>query len=56
MTTFTRSDWQKGYQSQTQEYSYWIEGVEGQIPFEGTLFRNGPGSTRSEWATLWASF
>jgi len=43
MTTFTRSDWQKGYQSQTQEYSYWIEGVEGQIPFEGTLFRNGPG-------------
>lgn len=43
MATFTRSDWQQGYKSQTREYSYWIEGIEGIIPFEGTLFRNGPG-------------
>ena len=38
-------DWQKGYQSQPNEYEYWIDDVEGQIPAEltGTLFRNGPG-------------
>ncbi|MBW4575612.1 MAG: carotenoid oxygenase family protein [Aphanothece sp. CMT-3BRIN-NPC111] len=39
------NDWQKGYQSQPNEYEYWIDDVEGQIPPElnGTLFRNGPG-------------
>ena len=38
-------DWAKGYQSQPNEYDYWIDEVEGVIPEElqGTLFRNGPG-------------
>jgi all-trans-8'-apo-beta-carotenal 15,15'-oxygenase len=37
--------WQKGYESLPQEFDYWIDDVEGQIPaeLEGTLFRNGPG-------------
>jgi all-trans-8'-apo-beta-carotenal 15,15'-oxygenase len=39
-------NWAKGYQSQNQEYKYWIEEIEGVIPTEiqGTLFRNGPGN------------
>ncbi len=43
--SYTRTDWQRGYQSLTQEFDYWIDDVEGQIPQElqGTLFRNGPG-------------
>jgi all-trans-8'-apo-beta-carotenal 15,15'-oxygenase len=43
--SFTLQDWQKGYRSLVQEYDYWIDDVEGQIPTElnGTLFRNGPG-------------
>jgi all-trans-8'-apo-beta-carotenal 15,15'-oxygenase len=38
-------DWAKGYQSQPNEYSYWIDEIEGVIPpdLRGTLFRNGPG-------------
>ncbi|MGK7944728.1 MAG: carotenoid oxygenase family protein [Microcystaceae cyanobacterium] len=38
-------DWAKGYTSQTTEYSYTVENIEGQIPVDltGTLFRNGPG-------------
>ena len=38
-------DWAKGYQSQPNEYNYWIDKIEGVIPNElqGTLFRNGPG-------------
>ncbi|MCU0527025.1 MAG: carotenoid oxygenase family protein [Elainella sp. Prado103] len=38
-------DWQKGYRSLPQEYDYWIDEIEGQIPpdLTGTLFRNGPG-------------
>ncbi|MBE9181649.1 carotenoid oxygenase family protein [Oculatella sp. LEGE 06141] len=38
-------DWQKGYQSLNEEFEYFIESVEGEIPvdLEGTLFRNGPG-------------
>ena len=38
-------DWRKGYRSLTQEYDYWIDEIEGEIPLElsGTLFRNGPG-------------
>lgn len=37
--------WQKGYQSLKQEYDYWIDEIEGEIPTDltGTLFRNGPG-------------
>lgn len=43
--SYTLQDWQKGYRSLTQEYDYWIDEIEGQIPPElnGTLFRNGPG-------------
>ncbi|CAN1208692.1 carotenoid oxygenase family protein [Tumidithrix helvetica PCC 7403] len=43
--SFTREDWQKGYQSLRTEQSYWIDEIEGEIPSElqGTLFRNGPG-------------
>ena len=42
---FSRSDWQKGYESLRAEQSYWIDNIEGEIPsgLEGTLFRNGPG-------------
>ena len=38
-------EWQKGYDSQPNEYEYEIKDIEGQIPSElsGTLFRNGPG-------------
>ncbi len=38
-------DWQRGNDSQNQEFDYWIEDIEGSIPseLEGTLFRNGPG-------------
>ncbi len=38
-------EWQKGYDSQPNEYEYEITDIEGQIPLElsGTLFRNGPG-------------
>ncbi len=38
-------EWQKGYESQPQEYEYYIENIEGKIPLDltGTLFRNGPG-------------
>jgi all-trans-8'-apo-beta-carotenal 15,15'-oxygenase len=43
--SYTREDWQGGYQSLTQEFDYWIDEIEGEIPPElnGTLFRNGPG-------------
>ena len=43
--TYSLKDWQRGYDSQPQEYDYWIEDVEGRIPAElnGTLYRNGPG-------------
>ncbi|WP_341525437.1 carotenoid oxygenase family protein [Nostoc sp. UHCC 0302] len=43
--SYTRADWQGGYDSLTQEFDYQIDDVEGQIPTElqGTLFRNGPG-------------
>jgi all-trans-8'-apo-beta-carotenal 15,15'-oxygenase len=38
-------DWQKGYESQPNEYDYWIEEIEGEIPknLQGTLLRNGSG-------------
>lgn len=43
--SYNRNDWQRGYLSQPQEFDYWIDEVDGQIPFElqGTLYRNGPG-------------
>ncbi len=42
---YSREDWQGGYTSLKQEYDYWIDDIEGEIPSElsGTLFRNGPG-------------
>ncbi|MBW4543220.1 MAG: carotenoid oxygenase family protein [Symplocastrum torsivum CPER-KK1] len=42
---YERNDWKKGYLSQPNEYDYWIDEVEGEIPssLQGTLFRNGPG-------------
>lgn len=43
--SYTVDDWLGGYQSQPEEFAYWVETVEGEIPLdlEGTLFRNGPG-------------
>jgi all-trans-8'-apo-beta-carotenal 15,15'-oxygenase len=43
--SYTREDWQKGYASLKEEFDYWIDDIEGEIPSElqGTLFRNGPG-------------
>ncbi len=42
---YSLKDWQKGYDSQPNEYDYQIEDIEGQIPqdLNGTLYRNGPG-------------
>ncbi|MEO0967219.1 MAG: carotenoid oxygenase family protein [Cyanobacteria bacterium J06639_18] len=42
---YNRDDWKGGYQSLKQEFDYWIDEIEGEIPPEltGTLFRNGPG-------------
>lgn len=42
---YTLEDWRKGYRSQPQEFDYWIDEIEGEIPQElkGTLYRNGPG-------------
>ena len=44
-TSYTREDWQQGYESQPNEYDYWIDNIEGEIPedLKGTFFRNGPG-------------
>jgi len=43
---YCREDWQRGYQSQHRESSYWLEASEivGDLPADlsGTLFRNGP--------------
>ncbi|MEQ9238229.1 carotenoid oxygenase family protein [Coleofasciculus sp. E2-BRE-01] len=43
--SYDREGWKQGYQSQPNEYDYWIEDIEGEIPpaLNGTLFRNGPG-------------
>lgn len=42
---YNQEEWQRGYQSQPNEYDYWVEDIEGKIPpeLQGTLFRNGPG-------------
>jgi all-trans-8'-apo-beta-carotenal 15,15'-oxygenase len=44
-SSFTKTDWQKGYKSLKTEYSYWVNDIEGELPksLQGTLFRNGPG-------------
>lgn len=38
-------EWEKGYDSQPNEYDYEITDIEGEVPTQlsGTLFRNGPG-------------
>lgn len=43
--SFELKDWSRGYESQPNEYEYWIDDIEGEIPaaLQGTLFRNGPG-------------
>jgi all-trans-8'-apo-beta-carotenal 15,15'-oxygenase len=43
-TAYTQKDWAQGYQSQKNEYEYWIENITGEIPLNlaGTLFRNIP--------------
>ena len=43
--SYNLQDWQGGYESLREEYDYWIDDVEGEIPVDlyGTLFRNGPG-------------
>jgi len=43
--SYDHEGWKQGYQSQPNEYDYWIEDIEGEIPpaLNGTLFRNGPG-------------
>ncbi len=43
--SYNRGDWEGGYKCLKQEFDYWIDEVEGEIPQElnGTLFRNGPG-------------
>lgn len=43
--SYNRTEWSKGYLSQPNEYDYWIEDIEGEIPpdLEGTFYRNGPG-------------
>jgi len=47
ITSYTREDWTNGYRSQPEEFAYWIEDIEGEIPTDltGTIFRNGPGLT-----------
>ncbi|MCF4966086.1 carotenoid oxygenase family protein [Nostoc sp. CMAA1605] len=43
--SYTLEDWQGGYESLKEEFDYWIDDIEGEIPpqLQGTLFRNGPG-------------
>jgi all-trans-8'-apo-beta-carotenal 15,15'-oxygenase len=43
--SYILEEWQKGYDSQPDEYEYWVDNIEGTIPseLEGTIFRNGPG-------------
>ncbi|MBD0308106.1 MAG: carotenoid oxygenase family protein, partial [Microcoleus sp. T1-bin1] len=44
-SSYDRADWQRGYESQPNEFDYWIDNIEGKIPagLQGTFFRNGPG-------------
>lgn len=43
--SYNSEGWSGGYESQPNEYDYWIEDIEGEIPPElnGTFLRNGPG-------------
>ena len=43
--SFPVKDGARGFESQPNEYSYWIDEIEGVIPrnLQGTLFRNGAG-------------
>ncbi len=43
--SYDMDDWRSGYRSQPQEFDYWIDDIEGEIPADltGTYFRNGPG-------------
>lgn len=45
LAPYSVREWRTGYRSLPQEYDYWIDEVEGEIPanLTGTLFRNGPG-------------
>ena len=42
---YDRQKWGRGYESQPNEYDYWIDRITGTIPpnLEGTLLRNGGG-------------
>src|SRR4028118_956825 len=44
-SSYDRADWQRGYESQPNEFDYWIDNIEGEIPagLQGTSFLNGPG-------------
>ena len=43
--SYSREDWQRGYESQPQEFDYRVTNIVGSVPtaLTGTLFRNGPG-------------
>lgn len=43
--SYDMDDWRSGYRSQPEEFDYWIDEVDGEIPTDltGTYFRNGPG-------------
>ncbi|WP_448562937.1 carotenoid oxygenase family protein [Trichothermofontia sp.] len=43
--SYRHEDWLRGYESQPQEFDYWIEDIMGELPpeLQGTFFRNGPG-------------
>jgi len=43
--SYSFEDWKAGARSLEQEFDYWIDDIEEQVPSElnGTLFRNGPG-------------
>jgi hypothetical protein len=43
---FAPRDWAAAFTSQTGEFEYWVDDVEGAVPeaLRGTLFRNGPGN------------
>lgn len=43
--SYDLQDWQGGYKSLNQEFDYWIDDIEGEIPpeLQGTFFKNGPG-------------
>ncbi|MEO0540254.1 MAG: carotenoid oxygenase family protein [Cyanobacteria bacterium P01_A01_bin.105] len=43
--SYNMDDWRSGYRSQPEEFDYWIDDIDGEIPADltGTYFRNGPG-------------